>query len=512
MVDTKVRKEMGMQKRKSDDLILLAGAVAYTFFSGRWNVPVMAWIWPFCFLFFARGHRPAKGLLTLLAIMLAASFLKWYGIIGEGLVINLIGAVMLALPYFVPFVIDRLVYGDRGKHQAIATSLILPFAFASVDFLMSFLSTSMVGAVSSTQTDVVIRQLASLVGSYGITFVVIWFSSIGMVIVDRWDGSFKPVRQPFCIYAGVLLAVMLFGGMRLALAPYTVPTLKIALTTGPKLERIGDEYETLSVGENIASLKKSAQTAAGGKADILLFCEEAFSINDGDEGQMTEAVKSIARENNMCILSGFDVEDTNNSNNGLNDNKEFLVNPKGEIEWCYYKKNLIFIIEQGDYVQGSEKMPNKTVTMPDGTKTKIASAICFDADYPGQIRDNLDADTSLLLIPTWDWGAIRAYHTNGAELRSVENGISIARSTYDGISSVTDAYGRTVMRSDTAASGFENVVFADVPTRRVQTLYHVAGKVIDWLYVAGLVAAVVMVARRKKPKRSSPQEQEKETP
>ena len=70
----------------------------------------------------------------------------------------------------------------------------------------------------------------------------------------------------------------------------------------------------------------------------------------------------------------------------------------------------------------------------------------------------------------------------------------------------------TCLNNQEFINQFENVVFADVPTRRVQTLYHVAGKVIDWLYVAGLVAAVVMVARRKKPKRSSPQEQEKETP
>ena len=68
----------------------------------------------------------------------------------------------------------------------------------------------------------------------------------------------------------------------------------------------------------------------------------------------------------------------------------------------------------------------------------------------------------------------------------MENGVSFVRSCMDGVSTATDQYGRVIMHSDTAGSGYENVVFAEVPVRALHTVYEIIGPVLDWLYVIGL--------------------------
>ena len=148
--------------------------------------------------------------------------------------------------------------------------------------------------------------------------------------------------------------------------------------------------------------------------------------------------------------------------------------------------------------QGDGVIPNRIVTLPSGKQVKLASVICMDSDFPTYIRDGLDNDTGIFLVPTWDWATIRAFHTKWVELRSVENGVSFVRSCMDGVSTATDPYGRVIMHSDTAGSGYENVVFAEVPSKAVFSVYKVIGPVLDWVYVGGLAALIAISVIRKK--------------
>lgn len=483
-----------MNWKKSNYLFLLIGIITFLFSSGKWNVPITAWIWPLCFMLFLHEKKSAKRMLIVLAAMIIDSFIKWKDISGNYFVLNIIIAILLGLIYFSPFIIDFWIC--RGKQNFVKT-LILPLAFVCVEFFMGFSPISVLGTISSTQTaNEPLMQLAAVFGSYGITFIVIWFASVLTYVIENREDNTKSARRALCIYSGVLVIVMFAGGLRISFSSYDTPTVKIAMATGPKLVCKNNIYEQIPFEDNLNSMEESVKTAAGGKGDILLFCEEAFTLSDIDEDRMNDYAKKAAKENNIDILITYEIKDTDNSNNGLSENKEYFIDQNGEEIWEYNKTKLVFGSEVGYFTKGSGDIPNKVVTMPSGIESKMASAICFDTDFQGFLRDKLDSDTSILMVPTWDWDAIRAYHINWVRLRAIENGVSYVRSTYEGISSAIDPYGITIMKSDTAAIGYEKVVFADVPARGVKTIYNAAGKIIDWLYVVALVLLSVFIMKR----------------
>ena len=477
-------------------VILAVGAIAFLLSSGKWNVPVMAWIWPFCMLFFARETKKVSGLLISCAVMIVLSAFKWYGCAGGSTLENIGAGLALGLLPCIPLVIDYLFYPRVKGYKA---TLIYPLAFAVEEFIMQLTPSATVGPISATQTgnDPLI-QLASLLGSYGISVFVIWFASTLMYVFENYNEKREATIKAASIYLIVFLLVFSFGGIRLAFSDFAAPNVKVALTTGPYVGDFTSGSDiTLSLEENISSMQESVRTAAAGKADILLFCEEAFTVADKDEATMVEAASQAAKENNVFVLIALEIEDEDNSQNGMSDNDEYLIDNHGEVVWKYNKSHLTNFVEPGYVTKGDGIIPNETVTLPSGVTVKLASVICMDSDFPSYVRDGLDNDTELFLVPTWDWAPIRAFHTKWVELRAVENGVSLVRSCMDGVSTATDQYGRVIMHSDTAGSGFENVVFAEVPIKAVFTLYKTIGPVIDWCYVVLLLGLIAYGLVRK---------------
>lgn len=119
---------------------------------------------------------------------------------------------------------------------------------------------------------------------------------------------------------------------------------------------------------------------------------------------------------------------------------------------------------------------------------------------PAYIARGMPESTDILAVPTWDWDAIRTYHTKWVKYRAVENGVSLVRSTYNGLSTATDAYGRVLMYSDPANVGYERVVFAEIPKRKAFALYGKTNGIIDFVYPAGLIAlfAAGIIGKRRK--------------
>jgi len=479
-------------------IIIGIGSIAFLLSSGKYNVPIMAWIWPFCMLYFTRRSKKIYGLLISCVLMIGLSAIKWYGCAGGTTIDNITAGIGLGLLPCIPLLVDFLF---ARQDQSLKATLIYPLTFAVQEFIMNLTPSATVGAISATQTgNDPLVQLASVLGSYGISLFVCWFASVLMYVLDNCTDKPEKVKRAAALYLSVFIAVFSFGGIRLAFSEFTMPDVKIAMTTGPYIgDFISDDFIDISLEENIASMKQSIRTAASGKADILMFCEEAFSVADRDESALIEAASEEAKENNIFVLIALEVEDKDNSQNGMIDNIEYLINNQGEVVWKYNKSHLTCFVEPGYVIKGNGIIPNETVELPSGNTVKLASVICMDSDFQSYVRDGLDNDTAIFLVPTWDWAPIRAFHTKWVELRSVENGVSFVRSCMDGVSTATDQYGRVIMHSDTAGTGYENVVFAEVPAKSVFTIYKILGPIIDWIYVGGLVVLIVtsLIYRKK---------------
>jgi apolipoprotein N-acyltransferase len=106
-------------------------------------------------------------------------------------------------------------------------------------------------------------------------------------------------------------------------------------------------------------------------------------------------------------------------------------------------------------------------------------------DFQAMIRtDETATRPRLLAVPAWDFVADDWYHARAAVLRSVENGVPMARSARDGLLTLNDRYGRLVAAARTRG-GFR-VLIGDLPLagRGGDTLYDRIGDVFGWLCVA----------------------------
>ena len=66
----------------------------------------------------------------------------------------------------------------------------------------------------------------------------------------------------------------------------------------------------------------------------------------------------------------------------------------------------------------------------------------------------------------------------------------MVRVAYNGISMITDPYGRVLAQMDFYTAG-EHVIVAQVPTAGVPTIYPVIGDLFGWLAIAGFVLVSV---------------------
>jgi apolipoprotein N-acyltransferase len=132
-------------------------------------------------------------------------------------------------------------------------------------------------------------------------------------------------------------------------------------------------------------------------------------------------------------------------------------------------------------------------------------------DFPRMIRHDAVAMQPRLLAVSaseigthGDWSNLDSaaddwFHARDAVLRSVENGVPMARSAGRGLLTLSDRYGRIV--KETRTSGEFTTLIDDLPLdgRGGATLYDRIGDVFGWLCLAlgiGLVAASFRPAAR----------------
>jgi apolipoprotein N-acyltransferase len=124
---------------------------------------------------------------------------------------------------------------------------------------------------------------------------------------------------------------------------------------------------------------------------------------------------------------------------------------------------------------------------------RIATAICFDADFPEFIRQAGQNSADLLIVPANEWHTIKDVHPQMAAFRAIENGVSLVRPAASGVSSAVDPWGRVLGVADYFAPG-DRTLTVQVPLGGVRTLYARTGDLFAWLCVASLVLTLGMAA------------------
>jgi apolipoprotein N-acyltransferase len=303
-----------------------------------------------------------------------------------------------------------------------------------------------------------------------------------------------------------MLAVVLFGSVRLAFFAPTGPTVRVAALadTRERYRTVEPPFFLLQPGTAAERATFQAQAAphldelfdrsvqqARAGAQIVAWFEDAAIILKEDEASAIERGRELARREGIYLEMGLLVL-LPNAGFPFQQDRAILIDPSGNVVWTYDKAHPTPGPEAAFTAPGPGIVP-----IADTPLGRIASVICFDMDFPWLVRQAGQAHADLLIAPALDWDTARHSHAQLASVRAVENGVSLLRPSGDGISQAVDHHGRVLAATDTFATD-KAVFLTSVPMHGVATVYATIGDTFAYLAIAGLVVLMgVALSRRR---------------
>jgi apolipoprotein N-acyltransferase len=499
------------QQDRFSYLWLALGILLYALVTFRWTIPLAAWLAPVFLLRFVRTQPLPRGFLLLLLAGVLVSEVELRGVLpfsGMFYYLAVFGAVAVG---FLPYLLDRTLARRLG---GLPGTLVFPLAVTAVSYLFALVnpSTGTWGNLAYTQYgDLPLMQLVSVTGLWGIDFLMSWFTSL---VNWAWErGSAWPrVGGGAVLYSSLLALVLLFGGARLALFPAQGSTVRVAgITPSPALIAVANKQTSQNMEALMSGTETQAQRQlirqasapvfdelfalsqqeahAGAKIILWPECSGSVTFLQEDEARLLARASALARTTGTYLDLGLCEMLTHPLPSRLMFDESILIDPQGIVVWRYQKAHPV----PGEpFPPGDGKVT--TVQTPYG---RLSNVICFDADFPGTLRQAGQAGADIMLVPGNDWQEIDPYHTHMATFRAIENGYSLVRQTSNGLAMTVDYEGHVLGASDYFTST-PQVMVAYVPMQGVRTIYATIGDLFAWLSIAGLVVLIgVALARRR---------------
>ncbi len=399
-------------------------------------------------------------------------------------------------------------------------TLVFPLAMTTVDWLGSqlagaltpFLLPSLFSVAAAwdspgyTQTgNLLLLQIVALTGMWGLTFLMTFFAS---TVNALWENNFswRPARASLIGFGAALAVVLLWGGARLAFFQPAQPTVRVAaiaprddlfatisdvnpgdLMPGTPAQRASNGISFAPIAEDL--LARTVREARAG-ARIITWSETGAPMLEEDMAVLIERAGTVAHEEQIYLQIGVIVF-RNTDHYPFMENRAILFDPTGAVVWDYHKANPTpgenMMIAAGPHIL-------QTVDTPYG---RLATLICYDADFPELARQAGKAGVDILLAPYKDWQSVSTQHAQMATFRAIENGVWMVRPSLSGISTIVDPQGR-VLAQVSAFGPDEPTVVATVATQGTPTPYAQFGDVFAYICILGLAMLVWLQSLKKK--------------
>ena len=453
-------------------------AIGFFFSIGLGEQWWLTWLAPIPVLWFAFGDT--KGWQAFLAAWAGAAFgaasvLEAYaGILPTAVL--LLGLIVPSLLFAVAVMAGRLVARNVAP---LAGVLAFAALWAAFDFLLSFNSGG--GAVSTPATAEVfmpvLAQGASLAGPWGITFLL-GFVSAGLALSLR-----RRAVLPAAVALAVFAANAAFGYARLS---PPAQTLRVALIDSDAMQRAAESNNEKDTADTVDAYVRAIGALQGQGVRLIVLPEKLAIAQAAWQLALKTKLANAARDVGATVVAGFDARDAHGSFN-----VSWAFSPSGGAPAIYIKRKLVPGLET-IYTIGPGPL-----ALADGTGLEI----CKDMDFQAMIRrDMVETHPLLLAVPAWDFGKDASSHARVAILRSIENGVPMARSAREGLLTLNDRYGRVAAMAVTGGPGFKTLI-GELPLdgRGGGTLYDGIGDAFGWLCLAiGIALCGLGFVRRRK--------------
>ena len=489
-------------------LAIAAGLLVFA--NGMMIVPLATWIAPIFMVRFLRSQRALPGLLLGYVVNAAAFMVGWRPAFVDAGAMFGVYSIFFALLCFLPYAIDRLL---APRFRGYTGALVLPIAWTAVEYLLHLVSPlGTFFLLPYTQGgNLPLLQVMALTGMWGVTFLITWLAG---TINYAWERGFVVERagRGMAAYAVVLAAVLIGGGLRLAVFPPEGATVQVAaLTTNvnrevlpepdtPRDQRLlagaltDDDVQAMTATMNAINedllQRTSIQADAG--ARIVTWTEYNAHTWKGTEQAFLDTARSLAREKGIYLAFPLAVIQPDVAQRPaphlVVENKSVMITPEGEVAYTYLKHNLLIGWESEHAVRGERVI--HAIDTPYG---RLASVICLDMEYPDFMRLAGQQGVDIMLSGAID-GTPSTHgnpiHSTMASFRTIEEGFSLARGGFYGANVAVDYQGRLLGRTGHYTASDRTVV-AHLPIKGVRTPYNVLGDYFPVTCLALLVAATL---------------------
>jgi apolipoprotein N-acyltransferase len=471
-------------------LLAFAATAALLYFGSgllpRW--PLM-WFAPLPVLLFALRQPAWKAGLVAFGAWLVGSLNLWHYIHVLGLPPQV--WFLDFVPTAAVFAASVLLVRALARRGALWSAWVaLPAAWITFEFVRNLLwSNGSAGCVAYSQLNFLpFLQTASLAGPWGMGFVLLLFPAGLALGIDRWKAEQKQALRILGTTLGVVAALLIFGGVRLAM-PQHGPQVRVGLVAsdangGAPVNDPG--APTQRVFENYA--QHAGQLIAQG-AQVVVMPEDMEVVLDSGVAKTDSIFQPIADRTGAVLVVGMARIGAAGKHN------EARIYAPGAAVRSYDKEHLLPPFETSRFTPGTSRTLFPAPAKFAGQTWAVA--ICKDMDFTNPARAYGRAGVGLMLTPAWDFRVDGFWHGHIAVMRAVEDGFSLVRSARGGLLTVADNHGRIVAEVASNSAPFATLI-ATVPAGLSHTLFLLLGDWFGWCAMALFVLALVQLSRARR--------------
>jgi apolipoprotein N-acyltransferase len=265
----------------------------------------------------------------------------------------------------------------------------------------------------------------------------------------------------------------------------------VEFIANPFDKKFKNTYAALNQFQDSLFMKAEREAKAG--AAVISFSEALMFTVKPIEDSLIQKSERFAKNNHVYLMLtiGSFIPGKVEFGSKYIENKSLLIDPQGQVLNTFFKNKPVPIVEGS--IAGDGVVPLTTTE-----HGRIATSICYDADYPTLMRQAGKNKADILVLPSGDWKEISPYHANMSRMRAVENGFSMLRTVSGATSIACDYYGRVISSSNFFDDG-DKVLISYLPTSGIITVYSEIGDVFAWACeLATFFAAARALVFRKK--------------
>ena len=376
---------------------------------------------------------------------------------------NILGIMtaLLALLRIASWVFAARMAEEANRRLPLVLAMFaLPVTVTALELITLLVSVhGAAGSLAYSQMNIpALVQVAALGGVPAVIFLVLLPGSF----LGAWLARPRPASGRLTaatVFATLVVGVSLFSYNRLA-TPQPGTTVAATMIATNRFPGSPKDWHTVWAAYGPAV----AQNARSG--GIVVLPEKIALLEPVQAGMAAHDLSLAAQATGATLVTGLEVHD----GGPVYHNRAVVARPDGSLAW-YDKQRMVPVFEDRD-------VPGKTPLLLKAAAIEMGVAICKDMHIPS-IGHEYAGQAAVLAVPAWDFGRDGWMGARMTQMRGIESGYAIIRSSRNGLAGAYDDAGR-ILAEKVSDDGM-TVVTAEVPAMARHTVYAMLGNAFGYL-------------------------------